>query len=130
MSDNTNVRPHALLDGFEIVPSDSTPFITLDNQSRFYINASARRLLNVNPYEPLSIAYRPSTSEIAIVRHGNGFNDALHATSQYNVDKRYYMSARHFAREYAFNDSKAHVFDFVQGGEVGVVFVFRLRVQI
>src|SRR5690625_4342177 len=58
----------SLLTGFEIVASDSVPSITLDNQRRFYINTSARRLMDVKPYERLALAYHPEMKAVAIVR--------------------------------------------------------------
>ncbi len=116
----------SLLDGFEFVPSDGVPFITLDNQRRFYLNASARKLVGVKPYDRVSIAYNPTESALAVVK---GHVDDVHAEmSVYAVDKRYYMSARKFASTYAYAAEDAP-FEFVydRGDSGGSVFIFRLR---
>ena len=116
-----------VLNGFEVVESDSVPFITLDRFKRFYINSSARRLLNAKPYKRLSLAYNPVEQAVAILTNP----DALPintSTSNYNVDKRYYMSARHFFNKYAFNtESAPYLFDYVKSDDSGSVFVFKLR---
>src|SRR5690625_4148035 len=116
---------YALLDGFEIVASDGIPSITLDNQRRFYVNSSARRLMDVKPYQRLAIAYNPSSKSLAFV-----FVDARrgeYATSNYAVDKRYYMSARHFAGHYGYKPEGApYNFVYERGASDGSVFVFRL----
>src|SRR5699024_4151957 len=89
------------LSDFDIVASDAIPTITLDNQRRFYVNTSARRLMNLRPYERLSVAYNPMNKALALVK-GNA-----DPTSVYNVDNRYYMSARHFSRHYAYPPEEA-----------------------
>lgn len=115
----------ALLEGFEIVASDGVPSITLDNQRRFYINSSARRLMGVKPYQSLAVAYNTSNKSLAFV-----FIDARrgeYATSNYAVDKRYYMSARHFAELYGYKPAGApYNFVYERGASDGSVFVFRL----
>ncbi len=115
-----------ILDGFEFVPSDGVPFITLDNQRRFYLNASARKLVGVKPYDRVSIAYKPTEQALAIVKNAS---DNVHAAiSAYAVDKRYYMSARKFATTYAFDADKApYEFVYDRGSSDGNVFIFRLR---
>ena len=119
------------LTDFEIVPSDSIPSITLDNQRRFYIGKSARRLMNVKPYERLAIAYRSDTKELAIIRPTDALDPSIAsqlATSQYSVDKRYYMSARYFAKNYGYDEEFApYFFDYVAGKSDGTLFVFKLR---
>lgn len=116
------------LTGFEFIESDGSPFITLDNQRRFYLNSSARRLLGVKPYDRLSIAYNIEDKSVAIVKHGVLPLDGLLATSNYVVDKRYYLSARHFSRTYRFEPSGApYYFDYVRGSAGGSAFVFKLR---
>jgi len=115
-------------EGFSIVPSDSVPSITLDNQRRFYVNTSARRLLGIKPYERLAIAYKPGTHELAIIRPSSDSDISALATSQYNVDKRYYMSARYFAKEYGYDSKGApYIFAYKNGRSDGKVFVFQLR---
>src|SRR5699024_11744006 len=103
---------NAILEGFTFVESDGVPSITLDNQHRFYVNTSARRLMDLRPYERLSVAYNPIDKALAFVK-GNA-----DTTSVYNVDKRYYMSARHFARTYEFEPAEAP-FTFVYDREIG-----------
>jgi len=121
----------ALLDGFEIVASDGVPAITLDNQRRFYINTSARRLLNIKPYQRLAIAYNPEKEELAIVKHVEegeveAKEAAALATSAYNVDKRYYMSARHFSKEYDYAPANApYTFAYSRGKSDGTVAIFK-----
>lgn len=121
---------NSLLEGFEIVASDNVPCITLDNQRRFYLNASVRRLTGVEPYERLSIAYNASEKKLAIIRPSAGLSEkqvAELATSTYNIDKRYYMSARHFSDKYLFAPEEApYKFAYEQGASDGSVFVFRL----
>jgi len=113
-----------MLKGFEIVASDSIPTITLDNQRRFYINTSARRLMGVNPYERLAVAYNPSEKALAIVKGGSA--DA-YPTSNYSVDKRFYMSARHFASYCGYPPEQApYSFVYERGASDGNVFIFRL----
>lgn len=121
---------NSLLEGFEIVASDSVPCITLDNQRRFYLNTSVRRLTGVKPYERLSIAYNPTERRLAIIRPTATLNDkqaAELATSTYNIDKRYYMSARYFSNKYAFPpESAPYSFAYEQKAGDGSVFIFRL----
>lgn len=116
--------------GFEIVASDSVPSITLDKQRRFYLNTSARRLIGVKPYERLALAYSPAARKIAIIRPGivpSGKEHSELATSNYSIDKRFYMSARHFSRRYAFDPAEApYSFAYEQGDPGGAVFIFRL----
>lgn len=121
----------SILAGFDVVPSDSIPSITLDNQRRFNVTASARRLMNLRPYDRLHIAYSSSKKALAIVNPRASIDEALTAelaTSNYNVDKRYYMSARYFADKYGYAPASApYYFDYDYGSADGSVFVFRLR---
>jgi len=120
-----------LLEGFEFVASDSIPSITLDNQRRFYINTSARRLLGIKPFQRLAIAYNPEKEELAIVKYVKegeveAKEAAALATSAYNVDKRYYMSARHFSKEYDYSPEHApYTFEYSRGKSDGTVAIFR-----
>src|SRR5690625_4504097 len=120
----------SLLTGFEIVASDNVPAITLDNQRRFSITVSASRLMGVSPYERLAIAYNPTDMHLAVIRPTAGLSareSAELATSNYAIDKRYYMSARHFAREYGYDDWNApYTFVYERGASDGSVFIFRL----
>src|SRR5690625_1468619 len=115
---------NAILEGFTFVESDGVPSITLDNQRRFYVNTSARRLMDLRPYERLSVAYNPIDKALAFVK-GNA-----DPTSVYNIDKRYYMSARHFARTYAFEPAEApFTFVYDRGSSGGSVFIFSLLIN-
>src|SRR5699024_3080291 len=99
-----------LLEGFEIVESDAIPTLTLDNQRRFYINTSARRLMGVKPYERLALAYHPEMKAVAIVRAAPDADKKAtseFSTSNYSIDKRYYMSARHFVEQYGYRSDDA-----------------------
>lgn len=120
-----------LLDGFEIVASDSVPSITLDKQRRFYLNTSARRLMGVEPYGRLSLAYNADIKAIAIIRPNAvlpSHESSELLTSVYSIDKRYYMSARHFASNYGYPSEQApYMFDYDRGSSDGNVFIFRLR---
>lgn len=115
-----------ILSGFEYVASDSVPSITLDNQRRFYINSSARRLMEVKPYARIAVAYNAVNKELAIVKLGSDASgDAL--TSNYSVDRRHYMSARHFSRHYGYEPEGApYTFIYERGASDGRTFVFRL----
>lgn len=116
-----------MLAGFEFVPSDGVPFITLDNQRRFYLNASARKLIDVKPHDRVAIAYNAAEAALAIVKPG-AVSDAHVSMSQYFVDKRYYMSARKFAANYAYPPEQApYEFVYDRGSSDGDVFIFRLK---
>lgn len=123
---NTAITNVALfLDGFEYVPSDGVPFISLDNQRRFYLNASARKLISIKPYDRVSIAYNPSDHALAVVKQSTDVHAEI---SLYHVDKRYYMSARKFASAYAYDVANApYEFVYERGSSDGNVFVFKLR---
>lgn len=121
-----------ILEGFEIVASDAVPSITLDNQRRFYLSSSAQRLMNVKPYERLALAYNPQEKAIAIVKPQatapSERESAEYATSNYSVDKRFYMSARHFANKYGYSPAQApYSFVYERGASDGSVFIFRLQ---
>jgi len=117
-----------LLEGFEIVESDAIPTLTLDNQRRFYINTSARRLMDIKPYAKLSLAYRADDKSIAILKEGAGAYIADSATSVYSVDKRYYMSARRFCEKYGYYATQApYHFVYERGSSDGRAFIFRLQ---
>lgn len=114
------------LSEFEYVASDSVPSITLDNQRRFYINTSARRLMGVKPYERIAVAYSPTSKSIAIVRPGADASAEM-LTSNYSIDRRHYMSARHFSRQYGYDPEGApYTFVYERGASDGRTFIFRL----
>ena len=117
----------SILEGFEFVPAESVPSITLDNQLRIYLNATARKLLGLKPYDRIALAYRPESSEIAIVKEYAGEAEAEYQTSNFVVDKRYYLHTRVLARLYGFKpkDAPFH-FEYSRGASDGSVFVFRL----
>ncbi len=124
----TDATTSLLLDGFEFVPSDGVPAINLDKQRRFYINSSAQKLLGIRPYQRLAILYDPMSRCLAIARPEAVADMSDAATSNYNVDKRYYMSARKFAAMYGYDSDKApYSFEYDRGSSDGKVFVFRLR---
>lgn len=119
------------LKGFEFVESDGLPVITLDKHHRFYINTTARRLMNVKPYDRLSVAYNSTNKTIAIIKSHvelTSTASAHAATSVYNVDRRYYLHARHFTREYGYDkkETPSH-FVYERGVSSGVAFAFRLN---
>ncbi len=114
-----------MLEGFEFVPSDGVPYITLDNQRRFYVNKSARKLLGIKPYGRVSIAYNSSEKSLAIVKDSADVHADM---SVYTSDKRYYMSARKFAEIYAYPPEQApYEFVYDRGSSDGNIFIFRLK---
>src|SRR5690625_3880752 len=116
-----------LIEGFEIVESNAIPTLTLDNQLSFYINTSARRLMDVKPHAKLSLADRADDKSIAILKEGAGAYIADSATSVYSVDKRYYMSARRFCEKYGYYATQApYYFVYERGSSDGQAFIFRL----
>src|SRR5690625_1557138 len=120
-----------LLKGFDVVPSDSIPYITIDNQRRFYLNTSARRLMDVKPYQRLAIAYNVEERTLAVIKPSFEYSAqdaAAMSVSSYNVDKRYYVSARYFVKQYGYKPEGApYFFEYVHGKSDGTVFIFRLR---
>lgn len=125
---SSNATTTSILDGFEFVPSDGVPAINLDKQRRFYVNSSAQKLLGIRPYHRLAILYDPMSRCLAIARPEAVADMSDAATSNYNVDKRYYMSARKFAKLYGYDSDKApYSFEYDRGDSNGKVFVFRLR---
>lgn len=118
---------NAMLDGFEFVPSDGVPFITLDNQRRFYLNSSARKLLGAKPYESVAIAYSLTEKALAVVK-SSAAHDVHAEMSVYTIDKRYYLSARKFANMFGYAVEQApYEFVYDRGSSDGRVFIFRLR---
>src|SRR5690625_2481729 len=121
---------NTLLAGFEFVPADNPASLTLDNQMRIYINATARRLLDIKPYDRLAVAYRSDKHELAIVKDYAGKDSqsrAEYLTSNFAVDKRYYLHTRVLARLYGFSEKQApYRFDYERGASDGSIFVFRL----
>ena len=114
-----------MLEGFDFVPSDGVPFITLDNQRRFYLNKTARKLLGIKPYGRIALAYNSSEKALAIVKDSKDVHAEM---SVYAVDKRYYMSARKFADIYAYPPEQApYVFVYERGSSDGNIFIFRLK---
>lgn len=118
-----------LLEGFEIVPAVDIPALTLDKFYRFYINRSARRLIDVKPYDMLSLAYRHNPAEIAIIKASDRFDARWSAeltTSVFPLDKRCYLHVKVFARLYNVNvDNEPVKYVYNRGASDGRVFVFR-----
>jgi|SRR5690625_858660 len=118
-----------MLDGFDIVPAVDMPALTLDKFYRLYINRSARRMIDVKPYDVVSIAYRRNPEEIALIKAGGRF-EQRRATelmaSVFPLDKRYYLHVKVFARLYNVkvgNEPIKYVYD--RGASDGRLFVFR-----
>jgi len=120
----------AILEGFEFVPADSVASLTLDNQMRIYINATARRLLDIKPYDRIAVAYRPDERELALVKSLSSAGQqamAEYHTSNFAVDKRFYLHTRVLARLYGFKQSGApYRFEYSRGASDGSAFIFRL----
>lgn len=113
-----------LLEGFESVPSDGLPFITLDTQRRFYLNATLRKLIGIKAHDRVSLAYQPETHRLAIL---TGEAAASISSTNYFVDKRHYMSARRFCAEYRYDVDKApYTFEFQRSGSVKGIYFFKL----
>lgn len=113
-----------MLDGFESVPADAQPFITLDKQKRFYLNATLRKLIGIKAHDRIAIAYDPANFTIAILTGAAASN--FTATS-YFVDKRHYMSARRFCAEFRYDIDKApYTFLFQRAGTTDGVYMFKL----
>ena len=117
----------ALLTGFEFVPSDGLPVVTLDKQRRFYLNAALRSFIGVQAYDRIAIAYNPTESTLAIVKPGAGITEADNA--YYSVDGRHYVSARRFLQRYPIDLTDAPLFfEYVEGAD-GNVFVFKMKAE-
>lgn len=113
-----------LLEGFESVPADAIPFITLDTQKRFYLNASLRKLIGIQAHDRVSLAYRTEDRTLAILTGRAA--EAIPNTS-YFVDKRHYMSARRFCAEYRYDVAQApYTFVFQRAGSVEGLYFFKL----
>lgn len=124
----TNVLTPAAIDealaGFTFVPSDGTPFITLDTQRRFYFNTSLRKMFGLRAYSKVAIGYNAGTRSIAVLTK---LTDAVPANYTYILDKRHYASARKFVAEFRINVEHGpltYVFD--RGTSVDGVYIFRL----
>ena len=118
-----------LLEGFDIVPAVDMPALTLDKFYRLYINRAARRLIDVKPYDVISIAYRRNPEEIALIKTGDRFGPQLASelsASVFPLDKRHYLHVKVFARLYNVkvgNEPIKYVYD--RGASDGRLFVFR-----
>ena len=113
-----------LLAGFESVPSDGIPFITLDKQKRFYLNATLRKLIGIKAHDRVSLAYNPAEHTLAILM---GDAASAVAATNYFVDMRHYMSARRFCAEYRYDiDLAPFTFELQRSGTAAGVFLFKL----
>src|SRR5690625_2780126 len=118
-----------LLEGFDIVPAVDMPALTLDKFYRLYINRSARRLIDVKPYDVITLAYRRNPEEIALIKAGDRFSPQLSSelsASVFPLDKRHYLHVKVFARLYNVkvgNEPIKYVYD--RGASDGRLFVFR-----
>lgn len=114
-----------LLSGFEAVPSGGLPFITIDKQRRFYLNASLREMIGIKAYDRVSLAYNPVEKTLAIL-----LGDAANAiaSTNYLVNGRHYMSAIRFCNDYQYDVTKApYTFEFQRAGSVAGVYLFKLE---
>ena len=118
-----------MLDGFDIVPAVDMPALTLDKFYRLYINRSARRMIDVKPYDVVSIAYRRNPEEIALIKAGGRFEqrrDAELTTSIFPLDKRHYLHVKVFARLYNVKvGNEPAKYEYNRGASDGSVAVFR-----
>lgn len=118
----TDIDP--LLAGFESVPADAIPFITLDTQKRFYLNASLRKLIGIKAHDRVALAYNSDSRSLAIL---SGSAAEVIPNTSYFVDNRHYMSARRFCAEYRYDVSKApYTFEFQRAGTADGVYLFKL----
>src|SRR5690625_1862343 len=104
------------------------PTLTLDKFYRLYINRSARRMIDVKPYDMLSLAYRHDTHEIAIIKASDRFTARWSAellTSVFPLDKRHYLHVKVFARLYNVKVDEPVKYAYNRGASDGRVFVFR-----
>lgn len=121
-----NVATDALLTGFEFVPSDGLPVVTLDKHRRFYLNAALRSFIGVQAYDRVALAYNPVENSLAVVKPGANIAEADNA--YYSVDGRHYISARRFLQRYPISLETAPLFfEYDRGGSAGNVFIFRLK---
>ena len=122
----TDALANALLTGFEFVPSDGLPVITLDKQRRFYLNSALRSFIGVQAYDRVALAYNPVDQALAVVKPGAGIAKADNA--YYSVDGRHYISARRFLQRYPISLGSAPLFfEYDRGGSNGNVFIFRMK---
>lgn len=113
---------------FEFIEADRLPSVTLDKNGRFNPNVAARRLIGIEPNNTVAIGYNPFNYEIVIIPSKFAVNLPEARLSFYNVDQRYYLSARAFAKNYNFI-GRVHHFDYVRGMSSGEAFVFKLRME-
>lgn len=112
------------LSGFTFIPSDGTPFITLDSHRRFYFNSSLRKMFGLTAYSKVAIGYNPDTKSIAIITKNV---DSVPANFTYVLDKRHYASARKFVAEYHIKVADGPLtYAFETRTSVDGVFIFRL----
>lgn len=113
-----------LLAGFETVPSDGLPFITIDKQRRFYLNATLRKMVDIKAYDRVSLAYNPVEKTLAIL---TGDAASAIASTNYLVNGRHYMSAIRFCNDYQYDVMKApYAFEFQRAGSVAGIYLFKL----
>lgn len=109
---------------FEFIEGDSVPEITLDKNGRFYLSATARKLIpDSTPYSTLVIGYNAEHKALVVMPSKYAPTQARIAT--YRIDARHYMSARAFAKEYGFYGKRV-VFRYERGMSDGSAFIFKL----
>lgn len=108
---------------FEFIEGDRLAEITLDKSGRFYLGATARKLMpTIAPYSTLVIGYNAEHKALLVMRSESAPAQSRIAT--YRIDGRFYMSARAFAKEYNFEDT--HVtFRYERGMSDSSAFIFR-----
>lgn len=114
------------LDGFEFIESDFLPFISLDKQGRFHVNKNARRLLDVEAGDTVVIAYKASTQELAVLPNDDAYELAGASYATYEIDKRYYMSAKALAKEFGIY-GEHQVFYYDRSTKDGALYIFKRR---
>lgn len=114
------------LTSFSFVPSDGVPSLSLDKLARLYISTSASRLLDVQPYDTLIVAYHEGKDEFAIVKDASVVGDIEGAgLSVYVVDKRRYLHVRKLVNHHGIHVNQTAKYEYNRGASDGSVAVFR-----
>jgi len=87
---------------FEWISNDSAQFLTIDRQRRIYFNAGTRVLLGVKPYQSWLVGYDAANRRLILAKP-----EIVKAVnvSPFNVDQRFYMSARKFVDKLGLADA-------------------------
>lgn len=114
------------LEGFEFIESDILPFISLDKIGRFHVNKNARRLLGVDTYDVVVLAYHGKNNELAVIPERFAEEIPGASFAKYTIDKRNYMSAKALANEYNLL-GEHHTFYYDRSTKDGSLFVFKRK---